>query len=54
MARLVYLRAPSPLPQDDDIEALAAYWKKYYNTDLGAGKVQDFIKHYSTLADETI
>lgn len=54
MARLVYLRAPAPLPKADDINGLAAYWKKYYNTPLGAGKVEEFIEHYSTLADETV
>ncbi len=54
MARLIYLRAPSPLPEGDDISALAGYWKKFYNTPLGAGTENEFKAHYAQYADETI
>jgi hypothetical protein len=39
MARIHYLRVKSPLPAADDVDALAAYWKTYYNTHLGKGTV---------------
>lgn len=32
MARAHYLRAPTPLPRSGDVDAMAKYWKKYYNT----------------------
>ncbi|MEH6477643.1 MAG: hypothetical protein V7727_18270 [Sneathiella sp.] len=34
--RLKYLPDPHPLPDPDDIEGLAAYWKRTYNSPLGA------------------
>jgi hypothetical protein len=47
MARIHYLRVPHALPQPDDIQGLAHYWKKYYNTDLGQGREEEFIQNYS-------
>ncbi|MDD4291989.1 MAG: hypothetical protein PHX51_07140 [Clostridia bacterium] len=44
--RLRYLVVRSPLPDAKNIEALAAYWKKYYNTPLGAGTEKEFINNY--------
>lgn len=46
MCRVHYLRVPKPLPAANNIEGLAAYWKKYYNTPLGAGTEQQFIDNY--------
>jgi hypothetical protein len=46
MARVHYLRVPSPLPDATDVPALAAYWKKHYNTHLGSGTVVKAIKKY--------
>lgn len=46
MCRLQYWRFPEPLPEVDDIEGLAKYWKKYYNTEKGKGTVEQFIKNY--------
>nr|AKN36025.1 hypothetical protein [Vibrio splendidus]AKN37298.1 hypothetical protein [Aliivibrio fischeri]AKN38763.1 hypothetical protein [Enterovibrio norvegicus]AKN39152.1 hypothetical protein [Vibrio kanaloae]AKN40762.1 hypothetical protein [Vibrio tasmaniensis] len=43
MCRIHYLRVSAPLPPANDINALAAYWKQYYNTPLGAGTEQKFI-----------
>lgn len=48
-ARLVYFRKPSPLP-GSDIEALATYWKKHYNTYLGAGTKEEAIENYRRYA----
>lgn len=46
MCRVHYLRVPKPLPGADDLDALAAYWKKYYNTPLGKGTAEEFISNY--------
>lgn len=35
MARIKYLRAPDPLPEAIDAEALSMYHKQHYNTSLG-------------------
>lgn len=43
ICRIHYYRIPHPIPTD--LEGMAKYWKKYYNTSLGKGKVDDFIKH---------
>jgi len=43
IARIIYFRAPTPLPEHGDLEGYAKYWKKHYNTPLGAGTVDDFI-----------
>lgn len=46
MCRIHYFRAPGALPQAGDIAGYAAYWKKYYNTPLGAGTEAEFIANY--------
>ncbi|MDR2457518.1 MAG: hypothetical protein LBD41_03455, partial [Clostridiales Family XIII bacterium] len=43
-ARLYYLTMPGAIPSS--IQARAEYWKKYYNSVLGAGT----ITHYITAA----
>ena len=48
ICRLQYWRFPEALPKADDIEGLAKYWKKYYNTVRGKGHVDDFIKAFET------
>lgn len=50
MSRIHYLRVPDPLPDADDVEGLAAYWKDHYNTYLGAGTVEKAIAMYNTYA----
>jgi len=47
MTRIFFLRFPESLPKADDIEGLAVYWKKYYNTEKGKGKITDFIYNYN-------
>lgn len=54
MARLVYFRAPAPLPLAHDTTALAAYWKQHYNTPLGSGTERQFIAHYEQYVGESI
>lgn len=46
MARIHYFRVKEKLPSYKDIEGMAKYWKKYYNTEKGGGKKEDFIKKY--------
>ncbi|MEE9302680.1 MAG: hypothetical protein V3U84_02735 [Thiotrichaceae bacterium] len=46
MARIFYLRVPALLPPANDIPAMAAYYKKYWNTHLGAATVSDAIHNY--------
>jgi len=46
MCRIHYLRVKAPLPEAGDIDAQAAYWKKYYNTPLGAGMVEEYMENW--------
>ena len=47
MARVHYRRQPIALPAFGIIQAMANYWKQWYNTPLGAGKPQKFINHWN-------
>lgn len=51
MARIHYLRVPTKLPSRMDIPGMAAYWKKYYNTHLGKGTVEEAEHNYRRLVD---
>lgn len=44
MSRLHYRRVWEILPEYNDIPAQARYWKKYYNTHLGAGTPEKYIE----------
>jgi hypothetical protein len=44
MCRIKYLRCPAPLPSANDLEEIGAYWKRYYNTELGAGTIAGFMQ----------
>ena len=46
MARIYYLRYKYPLPASDDVEGLAEYWKRLYNTRFGKGTVKKAIEKY--------
>lgn len=46
-ARLQYYRDAAPLPAADDIEALAAFYKRVWNTSAGKATEQDFIDAYT-------
>ena len=45
MCRVHYLRAPQALPDAEDLHGQARYWKTWYNTPLGAGTVEEFVKN---------
>lgn len=45
-ARLRYRTVPQPLPSADSASQIALYWKKYYNTMSGSGKIEEFIANY--------
>jgi len=49
ICRLKYYRIKAPLPDANDIQGLANYWKQYYNTKRGKGRVDDF---YMKFPDE--
>ena len=47
MMRFRYQRVPDALPPADDTVALAAYWKKFYNTRLGKGQPNEWISNWN-------
>lgn len=46
VCRLIYYRAPAPLPAKDDADGMGRYWKQHYNTPLGAGDPAKFATLY--------
>lgn len=46
IARLLYWRAPDPMPDGDDLVGLAQFWKRRYNTVHGAGTVDQWLEAY--------
>lgn len=44
MCAVHYYRAPGRLPKQGDVKGYAEYWKKYYNTEKGAGTIDHFMK----------
>lgn len=46
MCRVRYLAVPAALPGASDIDGHARYWKKYYNTAAGKGRVEDYVAAY--------
>lgn len=44
MCRIKYFSCPGTIPKD--LAGQANYWKKYYNTELGAGKISEYIEAY--------
>lgn len=48
VARLIYwYKSPEPIPNAEDIEGLARYWKKWYNSSAGKGEISDFIDNFN-------
>lgn len=47
IARCVYYRRPEAIPQD--LEGQAGFWKKFYNTHLGKGTVEEYLHNYRQL-----
>lgn len=46
MTRMFYRRIPEALPAANDIDAIWAYYKKYYNSDKGKAQKEASIKKY--------
>lgn len=44
MCRVHYLRVPDAIPPT--LAEQAVYWKRFYNTELGKGRVEDYIKSW--------
>ncbi len=53
MCRVHYYRVSDPLPEDNP-EALAQYWKKFYNTEQGKGTVEEFVKNYERYVEDPV
>jgi len=49
MCRVRYLWDPHPLPEAGDIRGLAETWKRAYNTRLGAGTPEHFVRAWQRL-----
>jgi hypothetical protein len=50
VCRLIYYRRPEPLPEPEDIDGLASYWKQHYNTVLGKGTAAEWSVKYREFA----
>lgn len=46
MCRVHYMRVPKPLPDENDVWEMARYWKTFYNSELGKGTVEEFVRNY--------
>ena len=46
MCRVHYMRVSEPLPDAGDAVGMGRYWKKHYNTVLGAGKAIEFVESF--------
>lgn len=49
MARIKYLRDRHPIPDRLNAVAMGDYWKRVYNSEHGAGTVEEFILAYEDL-----
>lgn len=49
IARIVYLRDPFPMPAAGNLVLQAQTWKRVYNTYLGKGTVEHYIKNWKEL-----
>jgi len=50
MCRVHYYRVPEALPAAGDYEAQANYWKRFYNTELGAGTREEYLVNWYALS----
>lgn len=53
IARLIYLRAPQPLPDYQDLEGIWEYYKRYWNTEKGKATKDEFMKNYREYVNAT-
>lgn len=54
MARVFYRRFKEPIPNATDTNAIWEYYKKYWNTELGAATKKESIDAYKKFAGNTI
>ncbi len=47
LARIRLWWVPERLPNVDDVQKMAIYWKEHYNTSLGKGKKEHFLEKYN-------
>jgi hypothetical protein len=52
MCRVHFLRVKEPIPDAKDIIGLGLFWKKFYNSALGAGNAEEAIINYQAFLDE--
>lgn len=52
MARVYYWTVPEPLPNPGDLYDMGRYWKRYYNTSEGSGRIEKFVGDFKTFARE--
>lgn len=50
MCRMHYMRVPEALPAAGDLDAQAAYYKKWYNTPLGAATTDEYKANWRKIA----
>jgi hypothetical protein len=48
LARLQYARFTKPLPEANNLPAIAAYWKDHWNTSAGKGTIAEFLSNWNT------
>ena len=46
MCRIHYWKVPHALPDVDDVMGMARYWKAHYNTVLGKGRPERWVRTY--------
>lgn len=46
ICRIVYRRAPDPLPAADDLDGLGKYWDRFYNKNDRVGTPAEFVSNY--------
>lgn len=51
MCRAHYRRFSEDLPRQNDALGMATYWKRYYNTSLGKGTVEEALPHFQLAID---
>lgn len=54
MARAFFLAVRERLPDSEDIPGMAMYWKRYWNTALGKGRPEQFVKAYATFVTPVV
>lgn len=54
LARIRYMYTDEPLPDANDIQGLANYWKQHYNTPDGSGTIEQFMERYKTYVQNQV